>query len=818
VRILVYPHDLKMGGSQTNAIELAAAVSQLGHECIMFGRPGTLCDRIEELGLEFIESPDPGRRPSLRVVRALRNVVQRRNIDVIHGYEWPPGLEAAVAAESVVDVVAVCTVMSMAVAPFLPRWMPLVVGTQQISATEQASGRLNVNLIEPPVDLEHNGTVDAAAVERFRSKWSLGELPVVVCVSRLVPELKSEGIFTAMEAAADLSGSSAFELVIVGDGQARAAMEAAAERANQRAGRRVVVLTGQLTDPRPAYAAADIVLGMGGSALRSLAFSKPLIVQGERGYFQTLSPESADEFRWQGWYGTGDSSESGLSVLQAQLSSLLGDVERRRALGAFGRRVVEEFSLQRAARRQLTIYRDAHADRAKQKARFIDAGRSFAGFTAYQVGQRVARWRGRQCADDFNADPVASQARGSNDTPFGAIDRDGPILYFPGVGWDTLAGTDRQLATALAQDCQIVWVDTPHSILRRRDRVLPAVSQPVANVVRLRASTLAGVQRPLLRRIANRRRAQVARRYLAEHGLRPRAVIASTTAPMLALTEDIPARRLYYATDDFVGAAGLWGVSKRYLSAAREQNLRSADLVMAVTQDLARHLQRGPTMPRWLPNGADLERFRAIDAVAPAEVPLPAPIAGVVGQFNSRTDLSFLEAVQRAGVSLLLVGPRWFVSAEEDEEFNRLTGQPGVHWVGELPRDCLAPFMRVLDVGLTPYRDSMFNRRSYPLKTVEYLAAGIPVVTTNVASLGGLDGRYVSAAESVTAFCDRVEDVANAEWEPSEIRRSVASDGWDSRAGRLLTWLRECRDPRENPDAGESSHLPGGPTDLEQDG
>ena len=104
----------------------------------------------------------------------------------------------------------------------------------------------------------------------------------------------------------------------------------------------------------------------------------------------------------------------------------------------------------------------------------------------------------------------------------------------------------------------------------------------------------------------------------------------------------------------------------------------------------------------------------------------------------------------------------------------------GVHWVGELPRDQLAPFMRVLDVGLTPYRDSMFNRRSYPLKTLEYLAAGVPVVTTDVASLSGLDERYVSAADSTAAFSERVEEIAKADRRPSDIRRSVETEGWDS--------------------------------------
>ena len=790
MKVLVYPHDLNVGGSQTNAIELAAAVSRLGHECVVFGRRGTLCARIEELGLEFIESPDPGRRPSPRIAQVLREIVQQRGIDVIHGYEWPPGMEAAMATEGLADVAAVCTVMSMAVAPFLPRWLPLVVGTQQISAREQAAGRLNVTLIEPPVDLEHNGQIDQAAVDQFRRDQGLDDRPLVVCVSRLVRELKSEGVLTAIEVAASLADTAPFQLVIVGDGKAKAEIEQAADQANNRIGRRTVVLTGELADPRPAYGAADIVLGMGGSALRSLAFAKPLVVQGEQGYFRRLTPESIDEFRWQGWYGMGEGAELGPKVLQAELAPLILDGHLRSDLGGFSRQVVDEFSLERAATRQLTVYRDAFAARGEQKKQAIEAGRSFLRLAVYHVGQRLDRLRGRQRTDDFNSKPVASRHQVTRGTTASAA-AEGPILYFPGVGWGTIAGTDRHLATALSKESPIIWVDTPHSILRRRDRVLPAVSHPQANIVRLRASTLAGVQRPFLRHIANRRRAQVARRYLASHGLRPRAVLASTSAPMLHLLGDIPGVRVYYATDDFVEGASLWGVSKRYLSTAREQNLQAADLVLAVTPELARHLQRRPASPRWLPNGADLERFAGINGVAPADVPLHPPVVGVVGQFNSRTDLSVLEAVRRTGSNLLLVGPRWFVTAGDNAAFDRLIGMPGVHWVDEVPRDQLAPYLRVLQVGLTPYADSMFNRRSYPLKTLEYLAAGVPVVSTDVASLCGLDPRYVSAESSAARFCERVGVVAEADLEPSEIRRSVESDGWDSRAAQLLAWLRQ---------------------------
>lgn len=798
MRILVYPHDLNMGGSQTNAIELAAAVTALGHECIVYGRRGSLCARIDELGLEFIEAAEHARRPSLRGARDLQRLVRERGIDIVHGYEWPPGLEAIAAVEGEADAAAVCTVMSMAVAPFLPRSTPLIVGTQQISAVEQARGRSRVHLLEPPVDLAHNGAVPDADVGRFRAAWGLGELPVVAVVSRLVPELKAEGILTAIDAVEALDTTTPFQLLVVGDGRARTAMERSASRVNERLGRRAVVFTGELADPRAAYAAADIMLGMGGSALRSLAFAKPLIVQGERGYFRTLSEESVDEFRWQGWYGVGDAREEGAARLASELAPLLSDARRRAELGAFGRRLVEDFSLERAATRQLAIYRDAFAARAQQKRQWREAIRSAARLARYYGGELASRSRGRRRTDDFNALPVAATARAA--PRVAPASSDGPILWFPGVSWDAIAGTDRQLAIELAEEHPIVWVDTPHSVLRTRGAGVPSVTHPHPNIVRLRASAIAGVQRPLLRDLANRRRAHVARRYLAANGLTPSVVIASTTAPMLDLVRDLPSRRIYYATDDFVEAASIWGVSRRYLSAARERNLRSADLVLAVSQELGRHLERGTTPSRWLPNGAELSRFDGIERIDPAQVGLADPIAGVVGQFNARTDLDCLFAVRAIGLSLLLVGPRWFTSRDDDEAFDRLIADPGVRWTGEVPSDQLVRYLRAMDVGLTPYRDTVFNRRSFPLKTVEYLAAGLPVIVTDVVSPEGLDERWVHTAGTPAAFAALAARVAVTPRDSADVQRAAAPHSWHARATELLAVLDTvARDPMPHP-------------------
>ena len=62
---------------------------------------------------------------------------------------------------------------------------------------------------------------------------------------------------------------------------------------------------------------------------------------------------------------------------------------------------------------------------------------------------RLSRARGRRRTDDFNAAPVAATAATARRVA--AAPSEGPILWFPGVGWDTLAGTDLHLATELAE-------------------------------------------------------------------------------------------------------------------------------------------------------------------------------------------------------------------------------------------------------------------------------------------------------------------------------------------------------------------------------
>ncbi|BCW80743.1 glycosyltransferase family 4 protein [Arthrobacter sp. NicSoilC5] len=412
MKILVYPHDLKMGGSQMNAIEIAAAVQGQGHDVVVFGQPGPLVEYIGDLGLEFIESPAVRRRPSLAAAKKLRHLVESRSVEVLHGYEWPPSLECHLAARQKEGPAVVSTVMSMAVAPFLPASLPLTVGTHQIAAVEQASGRSEVTVLEPPVDVTRNRPGLRLDQDGFRMRWGIRPgAQVVVIVSRLAYQLKLEGIFSAIDVVSGLARGRDVQLLIVGDGPARAEVTCRAEQINSSHNRKVVLLTGELDDPRAAYDIGDVCLGMGGSALRAMAFAKPLVVQGELGFWELLTPVSVDRFLWQGWYGVGQDKQRGRAQLGRILSELLANPACRAELGEYGLALVRDrFSLERAADTQIGIYSKALRDRTTFAAAPNTDWRAAARFVNYEGRRLLARWTGREVSDDFNSRPIAARA------------------------------------------------------------------------------------------------------------------------------------------------------------------------------------------------------------------------------------------------------------------------------------------------------------------------------------------------------------------------------------------------------------------------
>ncbi len=356
------------------------------------------------LDLEHVELPLRRGRPSPRVTGIVSDQIARRKIDVLHGYEWPPIIEAFFGGTLIHRTPVVGTIMSMSVVPFLPRTMPLTVGTELIRQSAIASGYRHVELLEPPVDTRaDHPSVDGSS---FRAGLRIRPDEVVIAmVCRLVPDLKLEGLLTACDAVRILAmAGKSVRLVIVGDGRARDEIARRAAEVNAAAGYEAVVLAGEMADPSFAYAAADVLVGQGGSALRGMAFAKPLVVVGEAGFSELLTPESAPTFLHQGWYGLRGRLGTGAPALLAALQRVVDSMGVRRELGLFGRQLADQrFSLSRAAEVMENIYVSVIRTPVSSERLLPEVVRVAAGVGSYRLRRKYLKWVGTAAADDQNA-------------------------------------------------------------------------------------------------------------------------------------------------------------------------------------------------------------------------------------------------------------------------------------------------------------------------------------------------------------------------------------------------------------------------------
>jgi glycosyltransferase involved in cell wall biosynthesis len=104
---------------------------------------------------------------------------------------------------------------------------------------------------------------------------------------------------------------------------------------------------------------------------------------------------------------------------------------------------------------------------------------------------------------------------------------------------------------------------------------------------------------------------------------------------------------------------------------------------------------------------------------------------------------------------------------------------PNVHLLGRKPYADLPAFCKGFDVALNPFRISELTLNANPLKVREYLAAGLPVVSTDIPEVAVLETCRIGKTHD--EFLAQV-DAALAHSGPQEsISQSVAEESWQAR-------------------------------------
>jgi len=117
-----------------------------------------------------------------------------------------------------------------------------------------------------------------------------------------------------------------------------------------------------------------------------------------------------------------------------------------------------------------------------------------------------------------------------------------------------------------------------------------------------------------------------------------------------------------------------------------------------------------------------------------------------------------------------------------------------VHLLGRRPYATLPGYCKAFDVALLPFVKNDLTEHANPLKLREYLAAGVPVVATDIPEAAALAGDGVFLADGPDAFVAGVTEALAVGPGPARARsHTMARESWDEKVADIENLLLELK-------------------------
>ena len=233
---------------------------------------------------------------------------------------------------------------------------------------------------------------------------------------------------------------------------------------------------------------------------------------------------------------------------------------------------------------------------------------------------------------------------------------------------------------------------------------------------------------------------------------------------------------LYYCFDEISVERWTSRHGKRY----EALYLQRVDAVVTTSETLRRIKSTLQPNAFCVKNGVNFKLFNQALALASAQPALAKPVVGYLGTADNRIDLDLVEHCVRAMPDVLF---QFIGDVNEPLITQRLSRYSNVDFIPPHQPHALPRFLAQLTAAIIPYVCNAHTYTIYPLKINEYLAAGLPVVSTPFSLLDDFDG-IIELANNPADF---VLALQRALTDESPLRRAARiataqSNSWEKRA------------------------------------
>jgi glycosyltransferase involved in cell wall biosynthesis len=344
------------------------------------------------------------------------------------------------------------------------------------------------------------------------------------------------------------------------------------------------------------------------------------------------------------------------------------------------------------------------------------------------------------------------------------------IIVFCHLRWEFVKQRPQHLISRLAQKANILFVEEPIEFDR--------TNHGTANIIKV-GPTLTVVQPRIEPNNFDDLSKIIKLNYLS-NGTSP--IIWFYSPAFLPILKFLDYSVLIYDCMDELSA--FKGASKE-ISKYEKELLSKADIVFTGGRSLFESKRKLTKNIFCFPSSVDKRHFQK--AISPkTKIPsdikqVKRPIVGYYGVIDERIDLGLLKKVSKKnpGINFVMIGP----IAKIDEK--DLPKDKNIHYLGMKPYDLLPNYLKGFDVAMMPFSINKSTRFISPTKTLEFMAAQKPIISTPVYDVKRQYSKEVSIINNANAFTDAIKYYLseNATAKSKRLKREeqvINNTSWDN--------------------------------------
>ncbi|MBU0995295.1 MAG: glycosyltransferase [Proteobacteria bacterium] len=271
-------------------------------------------------------------------------------------------------------------------------------------------------------------------------------------------------------------------------------------------------------------------------------------------------------------------------------------------------------------------------------------------------------------------------------------------------------------------------------------------------------------------------------------------VFATSTYLLLDILDIIAKNKIIFQFADMISSYRHLPEPKRIEFLIKDKKIiERSNIVLCSSKAIRNSLSKISNSNKlaYFPHGVDINLFLQNGShfkQIPEMEKIPKP---VIGYFGSLTDANDKEAImycarKKPDWSFVLIG------GPIKGDYSALFKIKNIYFMGKINHTDIPHYGKYFDVGLMNWIPHDWIKHCYPLKTLEYLALGLPIVSTPIDEVKNNFSEFVTFATSPLEYLTAIEDCIhsdNHEKRRMRIER-VMHETWDSRVDELRKWIQ----------------------------